>query len=140
MVMSTLQGISHVKNVNLVVFVNCDDLIVVVWYNITGDNMSAKKDLKTLLLRFVLVACYCLVGASIFYAIEHRDDYDNEVNRKKYLLNKTMMQLRRRLGMNKTEFESLVMKIIDAKSDTPLDWTFSRGIDLCWQTMTTVGE
>lgn len=102
--------------------------------------MGAKKDLKTLFFRVFLVVVYCLVGAGIFYAMEHTDNYEEEVNRKQQLLNKTKREIMHRFGINDTEFDSLVMKVIDAKSDTPLQWTFTRGIDLCWQTITTVGK
>ena len=105
-------------------------------------NMGAKKDLRTLFSRFFLVVVYCLVGAGIFYAIEHNDHYDEveEINRKQQLYNKTKTDIMRRFGINDTEFEALVSKVIDAKSNTPLEWTFTRGIDLCWQTITTVGR
>ena len=102
--------------------------------------MGAKKDLKTLLTRFVLVSVYCLVGAGIFYAIEHTDEYDKEVQRKDKLYNKTKAEILQRFGINDTEFESLVRKVVDAKSKPPLDWTYTRGIDLCVQTITTIGR
>jgi hypothetical protein len=102
--------------------------------------MGAKKDIKTLFFRFFLVVAYCLAGAGIFYAIEHEDSYEEEVNRKQRLYNKTRSDIMKRFGINVTEFEALVTKVVDASSHTPVDWTFTRGLDLCWQTITTVGR
>lgn len=102
--------------------------------------MGAKRDLKTMLFRLVLVNCYCLLGAAIFYAIEYNSAYDDEVMRKETLYNKTRADIMQRFGINETEFELLVSKVRDAKSHTPLQWSFARGIDLAWQAMTTIGK
>ena len=103
--------------------------------------MGTKKDLKKLFNRFLLVVVYCVLGAAIFYAIEHKDNYeDDEKNRKKHLLNATKTKFMRRLGINESEFDILKKNIIEASSYTPLKWTYTRGIDLCWQTITTIGR
>lgn len=111
--------------------------------------MGARKDLKSLFSRMFLVVVYCLIGAAIFYAIEHEDiDYHEAVKdteRKNQLYNETKREIMQRFNINATEFESLKKKIIRAsslKSNEQMDdseWTFTRGIDLCWQTVTTVG-
>ena len=101
--------------------------------------MGAKKDLRTLFFRFFFVVAYCLAGAGIFYAIEHNDSYEEEINRKQQLYNKTKRDIMKRFGINITEFKALETKLLDARSETPPEWTFSRGLDLCWQTLTTVG-
>ena len=106
-----------------------------------GWYMGAKKDLKTLLIRFLLVVVYCLLGAAIFYAIEHKDEDEDKIkHRKDQLFNTTKTKIMRRFGINETEFDILAENIVQAKSHTPLQWTFTRGIDLCWQTITTIGR
>ena len=49
-------------------------------------NMGAKRDIKSMLFRFVLVALYIVLGAAIFYGIEHSSgdgggEYHKEVVR-----------------------------------------------------------
>ena len=102
--------------------------------------MGARRDLRTMFLRFLLVTVYVIFGAAVFYAIEHNGDYDDEVERKKQLYNRTLHDLMLRYGLNETEFTSLVSKVIEARTDTPLDWSFSRGLDLAWQAITTIGK
>lgn len=102
-------------------------------------KMAAKNDFRSVIQTFCCVAAYVLIGAGIFYAIEYTDDFDAEMSRKKQLLNKTKFEVKKRFGINETVFETLVQKVIDANSRTPLQWTYTRGIDLCWQTVTTVG-
>ncbi|XP_028404713.1 potassium channel subfamily K member 9-like [Dendronephthya gigantea] len=112
--------------------------------------MGAKKDLKALFLRLVLVVVYCLIGAAIFYAIEHEDIDDHEVEkearRKEQLYNETKREIMQKFNISETEYELLKTKIIQANSmksnnrtTSETEWTFTRGIDLCWQTITTVG-
>lgn len=106
-------------------------------------NMGAKRDIKTMLFRCVLVSFYIVLGAAIFYGIEHSGrggEYNKEVARKDRLYNETKRDIIRKFGINDTEYELLVAKVVDAKSDTPLEWSFPRGMDLCIQTVTTIGE
>lgn len=102
--------------------------------------MRAKKDLHKLFAHFFLILVYCLLGAVIFYAIEHKGFYKKELARKRRLYNKTKAEILIRFGLNESEFETLVENVVDARSPTPSEWTFLRGIDLCWQTVTTIGQ
>ena len=99
--------------------------------------MGAKKDLKKLFTRFLLVVVYCVLGAAIFYAIEHREEGEKG---KEQLFNITKTNIMRRFGINETELEILVENILHARSQTPKQWTYTRGIDLCLQTITTIGR
>ena len=106
--------------------------------------MGAKRDIKTMLFRFVLVASYIVLGAAIFYGIEHTSgdgggEYHKEVARKERLKEDIIRQF----GINDSEYEMLVAKVIDAESDTPSEtseWSFSKGVDLSMQTVSTIGE
>lgn len=101
--------------------------------------MGGKRDIKTMVLRFVSVTIFCVLGAAIFYGIEHTGEYNKEKTRKDILYNVTKTNIIRRFGINDTEYELLVDTIMDARSDTPLEWSFPRGLDLCLQTVTTIG-
>ena len=106
--------------------------------------MGAKRDIKSMLFRLVLVGLYIVLGAAVFYGIEHSSgdgggEYHKEVVRKERLKEDIIRQF----GINDSEYELLVAKVIDVESDTPSEiseWSFSKGVDLSMQTVTTIGE
>ena len=90
-----------------------------------GRSQGSKYRIANLILRFVVFSIYITLGTVIIVAIENTNN--DEAYRKSKLFSDLQMNITKQYNLTIKEFESLAAAIYDAKSPSPLKWTYVNG-------------
>ena len=102
-------------------------------------NSKLKHRFANLILRFVVFGIYVTLGTVIIVAIEKTNNAD-ETRKKSKLLSDLQVNITKKYNLTIREFESLADAIYDAKSPSPLKWTYFNGLSFVIQLITTIGK
>ena len=97
-----------------------------------------KGRVANLILRFLVFGVYVALGMVIIVEIEKPESDENQ--RKLKLLSDLQINITAKYNLSKEEFESLANTIYNAKSPSPIKWTYINGLSFIIQLVTTIGK